>query len=201
VRGHLELLELADSPQERQEAIVLVLDELDRMAELVEALFMLARSQTPDFVQLEVLDATDVVTEVQRKATALAPRDWRLETSGAVPVRADRSKLGQALLQLAGNAVKFTPDGAVIRIGADTSDGWARIWVDDVGSGVAPGEEERIFERFQRGAARTDSEGAGLGLAIVRAIVEAHGGRIRLAPRPGPGARFEITLPLLGGHS
>lgn len=173
-----------------------MLDELDRTAELVEALFMLARSQTPDFVQLVTMDAADVVADVQRKATALAPRDWRLETSGRVPVRADRSRLVQAMLQLAGNAVKFTDDGAVIRIGAAVVQGTARIWVDDTGSGVAPGDEERIFQRFQRGELRADGDGAGLGLAIVQAIVEAHGGGIRLVPRRGPGARFEITLPL-----
>ena len=196
MRGHLELIELADSPEERRETIALVLDELDRTAELVEALFMLARSQTPDFVQLVTMDAADVVAEVQRKATALARRDWRLETSGRVPVRADRSRLVQAMLQLAGNAVKFTDDGAVIRIGAAVVQGTARIWVDDTGSGVAPGDEERIFQRFQRGELRADGDGAGLGLAIVQAIVEAHGGGIRLVPRRGPGARFEITLPL-----
>ncbi|MDQ3484362.1 MAG: sensor histidine kinase, partial [Actinomycetota bacterium] len=83
-------------------------------------------------------------------------------------------------------------------IGVDSHHGRPRIWVDDSGVGVSPDDAETIFERFQRGAdsGGGDTLGGGLGLAIVRAIAEAHGGHARLVPRQGPGARFELTLPL-----
>jgi signal transduction histidine kinase len=75
----------------------------------------------------------------------------------------------------------------------------ARLWVRDEGPGVAPDDQTRIFERFARASAsRRRSEGAGLGLAIVRAIAEAHGGRVALSSRPGAGATFTVVLPLDG---
>jgi signal transduction histidine kinase len=75
----------------------------------------------------------------------------------------------------------------------------ARLWVRDSGPGVAPDDQERIFERFARASAsRRRSEGAGLGLSIVRAIAEAHGGRVVLSSRPGAGATFTVIVPLNG---
>jgi signal transduction histidine kinase len=111
-------------------------------------------------------------------------------------VYAGRRRLTQALLQLADNAAKHTSEGDTIEIGAGTAAGALRLWVDDCGRGVSEEDAERIFERFGRGAGGPATAGAGLGLAIVSAIAEAHGGAVALVPRPGPGARFEITLPL-----
>jgi len=79
----------------------------------------------------------------------------------------------------------------------ETAGGWARLWVTDSGPGVPVADSERIFERFARaGVARRRSEGAGLGLSIVRAIAEAHGGRVELDTRPGAGATFTLLIPL-----
>jgi signal transduction histidine kinase len=108
---------------------------------------------------------------------------------------ADRNRLGQALLQLADNAVKNTEPRTTITIGAGMRGGSPHVWVDDAGAGVAPEDKERIFQRFARGSSPVDDKGAGLGLAIVSAIAAAHGGQLSLVDRPGPGARFEITLP------
>jgi len=198
VRGHLELLELDGSADDRRETIALVVDELDRMGGLVDALFLIARSEQPDFLQLEPVDLRELVVDVQRKATALAPRDWQVHAPGAVEATGDPKRLTQALLQLAHNAVRFTEPGDAVRIGADVCAGEARLWVDDTGTGVAPEEAARIFERYRRGGPTLRPTGAGLGLAIVQAIVEAHGGRIRLVDRDQPGARFEISLPVRG---
>ncbi len=91
---------------------------------------------------------------------------------------------------LAQNAVQHTADGDPIWIGTEADHREARLWVRDTGPGIAPDDQERIFERFARASAsRRRSEGAGLGLAIVRAIAEAHGGRVRRSragPAPAP---------------
>ena len=97
---------------------------------------------------------------------------------------------------LAQNAVQHTADGDAIWIGTGVDAGEASLWVRDSGPGVAREDQERIFERFARaGGSRRRSEGAGLGLAIVRAIAEAHGGRAELASRPGAGSTFTVVVP------
>jgi signal transduction histidine kinase len=96
-------------------------------------------------------------------------------------------------MQLAANAVQHSSDGSVIRLGSRLSGGTLTVWVDDEGVGVDPDDAERIFARFQRGSHGRRS--SGLGLSIVGAICEAHGGRALLVPKQGQGARFEIRIP------
>lgn len=197
IRGHLELLELDEDPEERRQTIELVTDEIDRMNEIVNDLFLLARSEQPDFLSTEQIDLRSLVASVHLKVSVLAPRDWQLADVPSVPLTVDRNRLTQALLQLADNAVRHTQEGDRIGVGARVQDGRAILWVDDQGSGVPSEVAERIFERFQRGpVGASGATGGGLGLAIVAAIAEAHGGQAALVPRPGPGARFEITVPL-----
>ena len=112
---------------------------------------------------------------------------------------ADRQRLTQAVMGLAQNAVQHTADGDTIWLGSEADDREVRLWVRDDGPGVGPDDQERIFARFARASAsRRRSEGAGLGLAIVRAIAEAHGGRAGVSSRPGAGATFTVTIPLEG---
>jgi signal transduction histidine kinase len=104
------------------------------------------------------------------------------------------------MMGLAQNAVQHTREGDPIEIGSTCDDHEARLWVADSGPGIAARDQERVFERFARASARARrSEGAGLGLAIVRAIAEAHGGRVELESRIGHGATFTLVLPLAGG--
>ncbi|MBA3279329.1 MAG: HAMP domain-containing histidine kinase [Geodermatophilaceae bacterium] len=194
IRGHVELLELYETPQQRQETIALITDEIDRMTEIVNDLFLLAQADQPEFLQLEPLDLRDLVREVHRKAQAMAVRDWKVDARDPTVVLGDRRRLTQAMLQLADNAAKHTAEGTTIQMGTSIEGGYARLWVDDHGAGVPTQDADRIFERFQRSAMDGARTGAGLGLAIVRAIAEAHGGDVALV-RGRPGARFEITLP------
>ena len=100
-------------------------------------------------------------------------------------------------MNLVQNAVRHTRNGDTIKLGACVKGHYAYIWVSDTGEGIAPKDLEHIFERFARASqSRRRSEGAGLGLAIVRSIVHAHGGYVELVSQLGTGSTFTIVLPL-----
>jgi two-component system OmpR family sensor kinase len=193
VRGHLEVM--GDDPEERRETMALVMDELDRMGRLVADVLTLAKAERPDFLALATVDVAALTREVFAKAEALADRDWRLGTVGRGVAVADRQRLTQALVQLAQNAVQHTTAGDEVAISSEVSGGVVRFTVADSGSGVAPEDRERIFDRFARGAG-SRRDGGGLGLAIVRAIAEAHGGRAEIDPSRVAGAALSIVVPL-----
>jgi signal transduction histidine kinase len=194
IRGHLELLE-HDDPQERRRTLALVMDELERMQRIVNDLIVLAKSEQPDFLDLDTVDVEKLTAEVHAKAAAIAPRDWRLERAGRGIVVADRQRLTQALMQLAQNAAQHTKEGAMIGLGSVVVDGEARLWVRDTGPGIPADQREQVFRRFARGRGARPSEGAGIGLAIVKAIAEAHHGRIELESAPGQGSTFTVVIP------
>jgi two-component system sensor histidine kinase KdpD len=110
-------------------------------------------------------------------------------------VNADDVLLGQVLVNLIENATKYSPPASAIEIAAQAVAGAVQLEVRDRGPGFAPGEEKRLFEKFYRGQSE-GVRGAGLGLAICRAIVVAHRGSIEALHRPGGGAIFRIRLPL-----
>ena len=200
VRGHLQLLE--DDPSERADTLRLVMDELDRMARLIDDLVLLARAEHVDFLQRAPVALDELTADVSAKAERLGARQWRVDEVAAAEIDADRERLGIAMLNLASNAFEHTEPGAEIGIGSALRNGEAHLWVRDNGPGVAPGDESRIFEPFARGTdpRRRRSGGAGLGLAITRAIAAAHGGCVRLDNRPGEGATFTLVVPVAGGR-
>ncbi len=194
VRGHLELLDPGD-PRDVAETRALVLDEVDRMGRLVDDLVVLARAQRPDLVDLRPVDLDRLVEEVLVKARALGDRDWRLDAAAVGVVQADEQRLQQALLQLADNAVKHTPAGTTVAVGARRDDDAVRLWVRDTGPGIAVADRARVLQRFGRADHGRGVEGSGLGLAIVGAIAEAHGGRLEVDDAPGGGALLTLVLP------
>lgn len=195
IRGHLELM--GDHPDERRETIALVTDELDRMNRLVDDLLMLAKAQQPDFLALEPVRLERLTAEVHAKARALGDRDWRLGDTARLEMALDRQRVTQAWMQLAQNAVQFTAPGGRIEIGSRVEDGQVQLYVEDDGEGISATDQGRIFERFARaGSGRRRSEGSGLGLPIVRAIAEAHGGRVLVESRSGEGSVFAVSLPI-----
>lgn len=193
IRGHLELLE--DDPEERRRTLALVMDELERMQRIVNDLLILAKAEQPDFLDLDTVDVEALTEEIHAKAAAIASRDWRLERTGRGIVVADRQRLTQAMMQLAQNAAQHTEDGAMIGLGSAVVDGETRLWVRDTGPGIPADQRDRVFRRFSRGRGARPSEGAGIGLAIVKAIAEAHHGRIELDSGPGSGSTFSIVIP------
>jgi signal transduction histidine kinase len=122
-------------------------------------------------------------------------RRWAVAAVADATIVADGQRLTQALMQLATNAVQHTAEGDRIAIGSAVRDGRVLLWVQDSGEGIAPADQERIFDRFTRGAGTGRTEGAGLGLAIVASIAAAHGGSVRVDSLPGAGATFTLDLP------
>jgi signal transduction histidine kinase len=194
VRGHLDVVEASD-PDDVKITRELVLDELERMGRLVDDLVVLARAGQPDFVRLAPADAGVLTDDVLDKSRALGERDWALDLRAEGDVVVDAQRITQALLQLAKNAVQHTRPGDEIAIGSSVDDQEASWWVRDTGLGVAHGDAERIFARFQRGHQSRGNEGSGLGLSIVTAIATGHGGRVHVDPNPGHGATFTLVLP------
>jgi signal transduction histidine kinase/putative methionine-R-sulfoxide reductase with GAF domain len=112
-------------------------------------------------------------------------------------IRADERKVKQVLLNLLSNAIKFTPEGGRIEVRAASMDGIAEVSVADTGIGIAPEDQEAVFEEFRQvGAADKQAEGTGLGLALSRKFIELHGGQIRVTSQVGMGSTFTFTLPV-----
>jgi signal transduction histidine kinase len=115
-------------------------------------------------------------------------------------IRADQRKVKQVLLNLLSNAVKFTPEGGRIDMRAVLADGTVEISVTDTGIGIAPEDQETVFEEFRQvGHSERKAEGTGLGLALCRKFVELHGGRIWVKSQIGQGSTFTFTLPVRQG--
>jgi signal transduction histidine kinase len=114
----------------------------------------------------------------------------------AAVVRGDAPRLGQVFVNLLANAAKFSPERSTIRVGGQRLGTQIEVWVEDEGQGVPVGSSDAIFERFQRGAdSEPDAPGLGLGLWIVKSIIERHGGSIRVERTAAQRTRFTLVLP------
>jgi signal transduction histidine kinase len=116
-------------------------------------------------------------------------------------VRADERKIRQVVLNLLSNAIKFTPEGGRIEVAAAPRDGSVEVSVSDTGVGIAPEDQEAVFEEFRQvGTADKKVEGTGLGLTLCRKFIELHGGRIRVQSQVGVGSTFTFTIPVRRGE-
>ena len=140
------------------------------------------------------------VVDVVDSMRPLADKKSQSLVQNAVPdlsVRADSTRFKQVLMNLIGNAIKFTPEGGKIELAAQQLGDIVRVEVRDTGPGIPPEEQQRIFEAFYRlGRSEKVTEGTGLGLAITRRLVELHGGQLGIESQPGSGSCFYFTLPL-----
>ncbi|WP_019508647.1 cell wall metabolism sensor histidine kinase WalK [Pleurocapsa sp. PCC 7319] len=194
IQGHIELM--GDTPEEQEETKAIVFDELERMNRLIADLMILAQSEQPDFLHLEFTALHSLTEKIYTKVQAIADRQWRLEAIGRGNILVDRQRLVQAITNLAQNATKFTNPKDTIAIGSAIEGNYIRLWVKDTGKGIAESEQERIFERFQTGSNNIGTNSTGLGLSIVIAIAQAHGGTIELSSRLNQGSKFTLVLPL-----
>jgi signal transduction histidine kinase len=142
----------------------------------------------------------DAVQSTMRPLAAKKGIDLRVDRNGSVPAfPMDGGRVKQVLLNLLGNAMKFTPEGGRVWVDVDVADGMARVEVGDTGPGIPPEDHERIFLEFQQ--VKTDGsankpEGTGLGLALAKKFVEMHGGNLWVESEVGKGSRFFFTLPI-----
>ena len=194
VRGHLELLDVND-PVEVQQTRDLSVDELDRMAGLVDDIRAAAKVQDPKEFDFDYVRIPEVVASVQSKArgvSGIAVHDG--PSTPEVGVVGDHARIAQALLQYVANAAKYAPGD--VTVGARFGEpGYIDLYVRDNGEGVADEHKSAIFERFNRGSSGGRGSGSGLGLSIVQAIAVRHRGRAWVRDAH-PGAEFVLTLPI-----
>ncbi|HEX9573679.1 MAG TPA: HAMP domain-containing sensor histidine kinase [Myxococcales bacterium] len=193
----LELIQARDEDVRKRLSVVgEELDELERLIADVLTTSRLELAQAP--LQRAPVSAVQLVEKGRQRVLALEPeRPVQAEVQPGLKVFADEPLLSRALDNLLDNARKYGGGpGSPIRVDARQEDGEAVIAVSDGGAGIPPDELERIFDPFYRGTtARARETGFGLGLALARRIVEAHGGSIRASNVPGGGARIEMRLP------
>lgn len=196
IQGQLDLLPYR--PEKQSETIALITNELQQMNRLVNDLLLLTKAERPDFLMLKTEDLDWLTEELYFKARSLTPeRNWRLEAKGLYPATMDRQRFSQAVMNLVQNAVRHTQSGDTIALGSVVTDGDLRFWVRDTGEGIARADQDQIFERFTRATNNNRQfEGAGLGLSIVSAIVQAHNGRVELSSELGKGSIFTLIIPL-----
>jgi two-component system OmpR family sensor kinase len=206
LKGEIEVaLRSSQAPAEIQRTLVSCLEEVDRLNSLVDDLLLMARmegnalSARPSRVNL-----ADVLEDAAPALNELATRAGNICRVAATPplwMEGYESLLFRLVFNLAENAIKYTPKGGSVEVTLERQNSSAVLQVRDNGPGIAPDAQEHIFDRFYRGDPAREGSGTGLGLALVRAIVELHQGQIRVSSAPGKGSCFRVTLPLAPGPS
>lgn len=199
--GSLEVLALGaqDDPTAARALIPGMYREAVRLNRLAGRLLDISRLEAQAAIQLQAVDLPLLLTALLPRARLIAPHQaLQLERGESSIVPADPDRLQQALLHLVENAAQHSAPGGVIRLGWRCTPSEVELWVADDGEGIAATDLPHIFEPFYRGERGRDRRqgGAGLGLAVVRSILEAHGGKVRVDSQTGRGARFTLTLPL-----
>jgi two-component system, OmpR family, sensor kinase len=201
IRGYSELYRIgaARDPAEVERAMSRIEAESARMGVLVDDLLTLARIDEVREPAREPLDLRELLEDARDDARAAAPeREISLTPTGPVATEADGDALRRVFANLLRNAIVHTPEGTPIEISLEATDGWAAVRVRDHGPGLPAGDPNAVFERFWRSSASRgrDDGGAGLGLAIVAALVSAHGGSVDASNPKDGGALFTVRLPL-----
>jgi PAS domain S-box-containing protein len=202
IKGYVGTLRREDAIWDReivQDSLAVIEDEADRLTELIENLLDATRLQTGTLS----LNRADVSLErtVERVADRFRTQVSRHSILVSFPsdfpiILGDENRLEQVFYNLLSNALKYSPKGGEIRITGHVRPGQVVVCVSDEGPGIAPEDIPHIFDRFYRSAdASRTTKGAGLGLFLARAVIEAHGGRIWADPKSGQGARICFSLP------
>jgi signal transduction histidine kinase len=201
LRGIAERALQGGSPEEQKEALESCLEESERILSMLNTLMDISEAET-GVLQLrrepvsirglleQAVELYEDVADVKRIAVTLEPGD-DLTVSGAP------DRLRQVFANLLDNAIKYTPEGGRVTLRTARDGGFAVTTVTDTGPGIAPGHLPRIWERLYRADASRSSRGLGLGLSLVKAYVEAHGGSVEATSQPGHGSTFTVRLPVV----
>ena len=206
VRSYAETLRDAggDIPQEMSNSFLdIIITETDRMTHIVQDLLTLSRLDAGNaelvLSRFPFSEAIESVTRANALNAKQRSHELVYESPESLPlITGDRSRLEQVMMNIIGNAIKYTPDGGHIRIHAGSTEESVWMEVCDVGIGFPEKDRDRIFERFYRvdKARSRESGGTGLGLSIAREIVQRHNGTLALVPHEGPGTTIRLTLPI-----
>jgi len=194
--------EAADLPVRMKDRIVRIEEETGHLAQMVNEMLDLARIEGGSQLRHEDdVDFGGLAAASAERLRLFADRNGVTLVTDIEPdlphLRGDRERLGQVIVNLVHNAVKFSPDGGDVVVRVRGADGVVEVAVIDHGIGIARGDRGRIFERFYKvDRARARGGGTGLGLAIARHVVEGHGGTIRVESQEGAGSTFLVTLPI-----
>jgi len=200
--GNVEMLLLGadEGDPQRVQKVLRTMDlEIQRLTRLVNDLLQISRVEGQTHLQLSQVDVAALLRDVATELQMVGPHAAiDVHAEGPLPVVGDRDKLKQVLLNIGDNALKFTPPGAVVTMTAVRMGKSARLRISDSGPGIPAADLPRIFDRFYRSDASRArlSGGMGLGLAIAKAIVDAHHGSIVASSIAGRGATFTLDLPL-----
>ncbi len=191
-------------PEQQANTLQRAIDRAQELLDLVDDLLRLAavrREQEPDKRQLVALDASlEQVVELMRAQASSKRIALTVEVRQRPQVDANPAQVTQVWTNLMSNALKYTPPGGRVRVTLEQEGRWAVGTVEDTGIGIAPEDQERIFEEFYRTpqAKEVEPRGTGLGLPLVKRIVEGLGGRVQLWSQVGRGSRFTFRLPVAG---
>ncbi|MGC4071432.1 MAG: ATP-binding protein [Nibricoccus sp.] len=199
MRGAAELALASGDEAAKNEALADCVERSDEVLRLLRALMEISEAEAG---MLKLKKTPCDLGHLARSATALYDEiagarriSLGIETADA-PVQADATRMRQAVANLIDNAIKYTPEGGSVEVRTERREREAVLIVKDSGPGVPEAEQARIWERLYRGDQSRSQSGLGLGLSLVRAIVEAHGGRVSVRNAPEGGAVFEIALPV-----
>jgi len=206
IKGYTASLLLPDArwePDEQREFLQVIDEEADHLAATIDTLLDLARLGGGSLpLNREPLHLPALTAQVARRVraqTSLPPHPYEVRFPAGFPyLEADGVRLGQVLVNLLENAAKYAPAGTPITVKGRADGDVAAIAVRDRGPGLTPAQAARVFDKFYRvdsGLSRA-TEGTGLGLALCKAVVEAHGGRIAVESAPGQGSAFTVILPI-----
>jgi heavy metal sensor kinase len=201
LKGEMEVALRSERTQvEYRRVLETSLEEVDRLIRVAEDLLLLSRATAAVGLRRERVELEPLMLEALDAGVRLGARrgiSVRLGEMAPAAALGDPAALGRAVLNLLDNAVKYTPPGGRVTLALERGEGSARIAVTDTGIGIAPGDQERIFEPFVRldDARSRGTGGTGLGLTIARSIAVAHGGRLDVRSAPEAGSRFTLELP------
>jgi PAS domain S-box-containing protein len=206
VIGYADMLAKAEAgnlSDRGQKMVEVISRNAERQMRLVRDLLLLAKIETGDFeLQPKTLDLAELArqaVEAAQPAAEAAGLELQLRADGELrPLTGDPDRIGQAIDNLLTNAIKFTPEGGAVTLCAATDGERALIEVEDSGTGIPLEEQGLLFDRSYRasGATQNNVPGSGLGLTIVKAIAEAHGGSAAVESEPGHGSTFRLEFPL-----
>lgn len=193
------------SEERKMQYYELLAHETERLHRMVESLLSFGRIEVGAYAwHLEPADTTQLVQGIVEEFRRAPEARDRVVSSqieaGLPPIQVDREALSRALWNLLENAAKYSPAGSPIRVAARRQGSAVLLAVEDEGAGIPASERERIFQKFVRGSDTKQAgvRGIGIGLALVKHIVEAHGGSVRLESEPGRGSTFTLVLPCPG---